>query len=323
MLKTACYVLQGITMIALVCASVIRARTPSPARTGSGLRSGAPAVQRSASIDWIGGGRGWEGGMPIQKEESIHQTFRLTPVAGARGIQVHNILGSIEVTGGDGDEVQMDVDKAFYAESNEALARARNEVTLDIDQDPGLLKMQVKYLSRCALPDCWGFERPRYAVEMNFRLRVPRDSDLTLRTVGGRGVRVRDVRGTFSISNVNGGLTMEEVAGSGTARTVNGPIKVTFRENPRNDSEFASVNGGVDLYFAKNLSADFRFKTFSGSVDSDFPILATPIRPVEERRGAALYFRTNSFAGGQVGAGGPLIRVESLNGDVRIREKHD
>jgi len=321
MLKTACHVLQGITIMALVCAAVIRARTRMPAFTGSGVGSAAPAVLRS--IDWIDGGWGWNGGMPIQKEESLHQTFRLAAVAGSRAIQVHNILGSIEVTGGDGDGVQMDVDETFYAESNEALERARKDVTLDFDQDPGLLKMEVKYRSRCPLPDCRGFEGPRYAVEMNFRLRVPRDSDLTLRTVGGRGVHVRGVSGTFSISNVNGGVTMEEIAGSGTARTVNGPIKVTFHENPRNDSEFASLNGGVDLYFAKNLSADFRFKTFSGSVDSDFPILARPMGPIEERRGAALYFRTNSVAGGQVGAGGPLIRVESLNGDVRILEKHE
>jgi hypothetical protein len=323
MLRSACYVLQGITVVALVCASIIRATMPLPAAPGPKVAPAPPAGFRTAAIGRIDDAWSRDWGMPIQKEESIHQTFSVAPVAGARAIQVMNIFGSIEVTGGDGDGVQMDVDKTFHAESSEALEQARKDVALAIEQNPGLLKLEVEYRPRCALPDCWGLEGPRYAVETNFRLKVPRDSDLTLRTVEGRGVRVDDVRGTFSISNVNGGVTMENVAGSGTARTINGPIKVRFRENPRRDSQFASMNGGVDLYFAKDLSADFRFRTSSGSVYSDFPILAVPMKPVEERRGAAVYFRTNSLAGGQVGTGGPLIRVESLNGEVRILEKHD
>jgi hypothetical protein len=309
MLKTASYVLQATTIIALLCASVIRARTLT--RSGQPIKSAIPAGLHTPAADWIGDGNGI---MPVQKQDRIHQRFYVPPVSGVRAIQVENILGSIEVTGVDGDEVQIDVDKTLHAESNKALERAQKEVTFDIQQDPGLLKIEGKNLGRCTLAGCWHFNRLPYAAEMDWRLEIPRDSDLTLRTVEGRGVRVRDVRGTFSISSVNGGVTMENVAGSGTARTVNGPIRVTFGENPRSNSQFASVNGGVDLYFTRQLSADFRFQTFSGRVYSDFPIL-------EQRHG--LYLRANWVAGGRVGAGGPLIGVQTLNGDVRILERHD
>jgi len=321
MLKAASYLLQAITIVALLCASVIRAKTPT--RSVQAVPAALRAGLQVAAIDWIDDAWAWKWNMAVERKDSVHQTFRVAPLAGARAIRVENIFGSIEVTGGDGDGVQMDVDKIFHAESNEALERAQKEVILDVKQDPGLLGIEVKHLSRCAFTDCWRFDRPPYVVEMNFRLSVPRDSDLILRTIQGRSVRVRDVTGTFPISNVNGGVTMDDVAGSGTARTINGPIKVSFQENPRGDSRFASVNGGVDLYFAKNLSADFRFRTFGGNVYSDFPVLAAPLTPVEERRGAVWYFRTNSFAEGRVGAGGPVIRVESLHGDVRILEKHD
>ena len=324
MLKASSYALQAITVMALLCAFIIRARTPAQASFGPRTLQALPAGFRAAATHVVDDAWGWDEGLPFQTQESFHQTFSVAPLKGLRAIEVANILGSIEVVGGDGDDVQMDVDKSIRARSNQALERAQKEVTLNIDKDSGLLRMEVKYPPGCALPDCWRFEDHSYRVTMNFRLQVPHDSDLTLKTVEGREVRVRDVNGTFSISSVNGAIRLEEVAGSGTARTVNGPIKVTFRKNPERDCQFASVNGGVSLYFTKNLSADFRFKTMSGSVDSDFPILAAPMSaPAEERRGSGVYFRTSALEGGRVGAGGPLIRVESLDGNVRLLEKHD
>jgi len=323
MLKATSCALQGITAIALLCALVVRAKTQIRARSGE-FEPTVHAGLRTVAIDWIGNDRGWDWDLPLHKDESIHREFRVAPAGGHRAIEVDNVFGSIEVSGSDGDRVQMDAYKTLHAGSNEALERAEKEVTLNVEQESGLLKIEVKHPSRCAWANCWGFDERSYAVEMNFHLQVPRDSDLTLKTMDGREVGVRDVSGTFSISNVNGGITMDDIAGSGSARTVNGPIKVTFRENPRSDSRFASVNGGVDLYFAKNLSADFKFRTFSGNVYSDFPVLAMPVSaPDEERRGTKYYFRTNASGGGRVGAGGPLIRVENLNGDIRILEKHE
>jgi hypothetical protein len=317
MLKASSYALQGMTAIALLCAFVVRAKTYLGA---SSLEPTVLASLRSATIDWIGE---WGGNLPVHKAESIHKEFRVAAVREHRTIEVDNIFGSIEVSGGNGDGVQMDVGKAVHAQSNQALERAEKEVTLDIEQEPGLLRVAVKYPSRCAW-DCWNFDDHSYAVEMSFRLLVPRDSDLSLKTVDGGEVRVRHVSGTFSISNVNGGITMDDMAGSGSARTVHGPIKVTFRENPQSDSRFASVNGGVDLYFPKNLAADFKFKTFGGNVYSDFPVLAAPVDvPDQERHGTKYYFRTNASGRGRVGTGGPLVSVENLNGDIRILEKHD
>src|SRR5260221_948678 len=59
-------------------------------------------------------------------------------------------------------------------------------------------------------------------------------------------------------------IQIRNIAGSGTARTVNGPVKVSFRQNPREASDFETVNGAIELQFARDLSADFRFKTFNG-----------------------------------------------------------
>ena len=110
----------------------------------------------------------------------------------------------------------------------------------------------------------------------------------------------------------------------GTARTVNGPVKVSFRQNPREASDFQTVNGAVELRFARELTADFRFKTFNGSIYSDFPVAALPVRAMqEEHHGAKVVYRADRYTGVRIGTGGPEIKVENLNGDIRILENHE
>jgi DUF4097 and DUF4098 domain-containing protein YvlB len=135
---------------------------------------------------------------------------------------------------------------------------------------------------------------------------------------------VRDVTGNFSVHNVNGGIDMQNMAGSGVAKTVNGGVKITFRENPREKSEFSTINGNVDMYFARGLSADFRFKTMNGNVYSDFEMTSLPSQPAKaEQRGTRFVFRSDRFTGGRIGNGGPEIKADNLNGDIRVLERHE
>jgi DUF4097 and DUF4098 domain-containing protein YvlB len=112
------------------------------------------------------------------------------------------------------------------------------------------------------------------------------------------------------------------VAGSGQAHTVNGAVKVLFTENPREASSFKSINGDIELRFVRDLAADFRFKNFNGGIYSDFPVTSLPARGIERTlEGKKVVFRADRFSGGRIGAGGPEIVIENLNGDIRILEK--
>jgi hypothetical protein len=191
-------------------------------------------------------------------------------------------------------------------------------------QDGNSVKLYVNGPFRCQCEDCVSFHGDAgYVVHMDFQVQVPNKLDLDLKTVNQGQVKVQGVSGNYSVRNVNGSIEMLDVAGSGKAKTVNGGVKVTFRENPKADSQFTSVNGAVELYFAGNLAADFRFKTFNGGVFSDFPMTTLPQRSgTEERRNGKFVFRSDRFTGGRVGNGGPEIRVENLNGDIRVLKNH-
>ncbi len=266
--------------------------------------------------------------MPIHDSETIRKTFTMASGTAHKSLVVDNIFGSIEVTAIDGDQVQLVVNKTLRAESQSKLELARKEVTLDITDQPELLKLYVNGPFRCDCNDgCdgnryHGDRDETYRVKMDFELQVPRNIDVELRTVNSGQIVVKGVTGEFLVRNVNGTVDMTDVAGSGTARSVNGHVKVSFREAPKENSAFGSVNGVIELSFPKNLSADFRFKTFNGGVYTDFPVTALPVRAVEEQHeGTKVIIRSDRYSGGRIGAGGPEIKVDTLNGDIRILSK--
>ncbi len=271
--------------------------------------------------------------MPFSDQETIRKTFDLGAAGASRRLEVDNVTGSIEVVGADSTQVQLVVHRTNRAKAQEKLEEAKKEVKLEITQEAGALKIYVDGPFRCRRDGrqsrdgccCVSFRGDEeYSVHMDFQLQVPRDIHVTLRTVNDGEIAVRDVRGRYSVHNVNGGIEMLRIAGSGEAQTVNGDVKVTFRENPRENSSFESVNGDIDLHFVSGLSADFRFKTFNGDVFSDFPVASLPARGMEqERKGGKTIFRADRFAGGRIGSGGIQVTVENLNGDIRIRENHE
>jgi hypothetical protein len=257
-------------------------------------------------------------------EEKIQKSFTL-PAAGQKSLEVDNVWGSIEVIADTTDKVELTVARTNEAESKEKLERAKKEVTLDITQEEGALKLYVNGPFRCQCDDCrHSRDDEGYRVKMDFKVHVPRDIDIKVKTVNEGRVKVSNINGSFVVRNVNGDIEMDNVAGSGTARTVNGPVIVSFRQNPHENSEFKTVNGSIELRFAHDLSADFRFKTFNGGIYSDFPVTTLPVHAIqEERRGGKMVYRADRFTGARVNGGGPEIQIENLNGDIRILENHE
>jgi DUF4097 and DUF4098 domain-containing protein YvlB len=259
------------------------------------------------------------------EQEKIEKSFAMPAVAGRRTLEIDNVWGSIEVVGTASDQAQITVSKSIRAESRGKIEQAKKDVTLDVTQQADTLKLYVNGPFRCDCHDC-GRSRDGdgYVVKMDFQVQVPRDVDIKIKTVNEGHVSVRDINGSFLVRNVNGDIQIRNIAGSGTARTVNGPVKVSFRQNPREASDFETVNGAIELQFARDLSADFRFKTFNGGIYSDFPVTALPVqRMQEEHHGAKVVFRAHRYTGARINAGGPQIKVENLNGDLRILENHE
>ena len=261
-----------------------------------------------------------------QDQETVHRTF-----TGAKSIEVDNVAGSIHVVGYEGAAIELDARRSITADDTERAEAARREVKLDLTQTGDAVRAYVDGPFRCHCEDRPSFrsrnnmnERRRrgYKVDYEFELKVPRDTAIYLSTVNQGQIKVEKTVGDFDIENINGGIDMAEVAGSGRVYALNGKVAVTFTRNPAANSYFGSLNGDVEVWFQPGLSADARLKTFNGGIYTDFPTTYLPaVASTGERRNGKYVYRSNDFQGIRIGNGGPEYKFENFNGDIRIRNR--
>jgi hypothetical protein len=255
-------------------------------------------------------------------DQEFQETVRQTLPAAAR-LEVDNVQGYIHVSGYNGNEIQIVAEKTIRAESAERLEAAKQEVKLDVSRAGDTLTLFVDGPFRCHCEDHrWGVHEHGhrgYRVTFDFQIKVPAATFLRLGTVNEGDVRVENTSGDFDIGNVNRGIEMTEVSGAGLVHTVNGPIKVLFAKNPSSDCSFGTVNGSIETSFLANLNANVRVKTFNGQAFTDYDVTALPGKvSAGERRDGKFVFHSDDFNGMKIGAGGPELKYDTLNGSIRI-----
>lgn len=271
----------------------------------------AATISSAAHRDWT-----------TEAREAVHHVFNSD-----KSLDVDNINGLIQVIGDSGTTIRVEGEKIIRAADQRELDRAKREVTLDINEKDGIAQLYVNgpFRDNGHSSQDHGFHEHgdrEYEVTYNFTIHVPRDTGLQLRSVNG-AVQTEQTNGKFDVHGVNGGVTMTSLAGSGKVNTVNGPMVVSFRENPKAPSSFHTVNGRIDATFPPNLAADLSFKTVNGGTYTDFDVtaLASPAGTAERKDGRFIY-KSNRLSSVRVGSGGPELSFETVNGGIRIQKAH-
>lgn len=256
--------------------------------------------------------------------ETVRKSFELRPAAGRRYLLVDNVSGSVTVrAGAAGDRVELELVERFEADSAAALARARSEAKLTVEEEPGRLALIQDGPFRCDRAEhrylCRESREHRdWEVAFDWTLTVPADLDLEVRTVNDGKVSITGVAGRIEAANVNGAIELAEVAGTVRASTVNGRLSASFRRQPTGDLSFQSVNGEVDLAFPSGFGAELSAQTMNGEVWTDFPFETLAARRVETRHGGRHKLEGSAI---RIGAGGPKLECQTINGDILIRER--
>ena len=135
-------------------------------------------------------------------------------------------------------------------------------------------------------------------------LKVPRRVEVAARGINGE-VRIGEVEGAVRVSGVNGEVTVARASGDAQFSGVNGNI--TFGvSNPADEGvRVSGVNGNIVLRLARDVNADVRLSGFNGEVDYD-------LRDVTVEDAA----RSKWVA--RIGAGGPLIRMSGIQGNIHF-----
>jgi DUF4097 and DUF4098 domain-containing protein YvlB len=222
-------------------------------------------------------------------------TGRYTLPPGGR-LAVENVHGALDVEGWDRAEVEVQVTKTAFGSGDRL-----DDVRIAVEVGRRSLTFRTLYPGDLDEP-----------IQVNYRLRVPRQARLErLQTLEG-DITVRDVEGVVDARSLDGDINQINVTGSVVARTVNGNIAVWLRAMPEGVGPLLldTVNGNLELLMPSRPNADLELSTVAGRVESPY-LLAVSSVPGDTTR------RT------RLGQGGVRVSLRTVRGNIRVGERDD
>lgn len=232
-------------------------------------------------------------------QENFEQSYAFS--AGQR-LSVENTNGDIVVEAWNGNEILVRATKRVKARGGSADDRLA-ELRIEVQVDARGVEIGTVYPRRSGGFFNWN----EVSASVEYRIQVPRDADLELRTVNGE-IEVSEVAGEIRLRSTNGGISVTDAAGSVNAATTNGGIQVELDRVSDARMEFETTNGGIRLDLPSGIRASVVARTTNGTIETDFPISV---------RGE---FRRTRLEG-DINGGGPAIELRTTNGSIRIRER--
>ncbi len=202
--------------------------------------------------------------------------------------------GGVKVTGWDRNEILLVAIVRAQADTDAAAENIVDQVTIGTN---GEIRANGP---RRSGDDHWS---------VSFRLQVPKSTNLDLETVNG-GIKVHDVAGDLTARATNGGIKFYEIRGTVDASTTNGGVSLDFADDGWSGSEVIAHtrNGGINAKFPRQFNGTVEASTRNGGIQSDFG----------DTKADRLGLRSTLRA--QLGSGGPMVRLETTNGGLKLSQ---
>ncbi|HET6975816.1 MAG TPA: hypothetical protein VFI24_05810 [Pyrinomonadaceae bacterium] len=237
-----------------------------------------------------------------EMREEFHQTY---PLSQTGRVSLENINGDVQVKIWDRPAVQVDAVKKAYRKDR------LSEATIDVNATEEIIRIKTEYPDG---PQNFRSGQGRWdnPATVDYTLTVPRRAVLESIELVNGSCDIDGVEGNVKASSINGRLTAKGLLGEARLSTINGPLNASF--NQLDDSRpisLGSVNGNVTLVIPSNANASVRAGTVHGGISNDF----------------ALKVKHGEYVGhsmdGQIGNGGPKIKLGNVNGGIRVSRAQD
>jgi hypothetical protein len=269
-------------------------------------------------------------------ENTTTKRFTFAKQGNTNVLVIDNLNGNVDVGGSAENEVVIEIKQKISAKNEAKLAIGKQESTVQFEQSGDSI---IAYVPRSGKDCCKdaekGWSRERFFYQWNdndyesrqdFKVSVPKNTNLYLRTVNKGDIKVANIDGQLMVSNINGGIILDKIAGITSATTVNGKVTVTYTANPPQDSEYKTLNGTITVNYQENLSADLTFKSMHGEFYTDFKVAEYLNSIVEKREDSSgdnenkKKYKISSRPAIRIGKGGAKHSFESLNGDIYVKK---
>ncbi len=214
-------------------------------------------------------------------------------------IRVDNVNGSIAIRTWDRPEVSVEVEK--QASSPDYL----KQIGVVIASDPHQLTVKATWPHRELGWISWLWNSADEG-EVHLTLTVPRSADLQGVSLVNGGISIDGLAGPVHANSVNGSIRATGLGGSASLSTVNGSVHAEFSAvAPGAHLSISTVNGSVDLQVPRDAGASVSASTVNGHIRCDLPMQFAE---------SGLFNRLK----GVIGSGGCPIDISTVNGPIHI-----
>jgi DUF4097 and DUF4098 domain-containing protein YvlB len=229
--------------------------------------------------------------------EEFHQTYPLTATG---RVSMANINGDVRISAWDRNEVKVDAVKRAY--SQERLS----EATIDVTNTADSVIIKTRYPERNQ-----NFEnrnRENSSASVEYTLTMPSGARLDGAELVNGSLSVQGVQGDVHASLVNGEVKAAGLGGEVKLSTVNGSVEANVaRFEDAKGVTVNSVNGSIVLIVPSGANAQVKASTLHGAITNDFGMTVNDGQYV------------GHDLSGQIGTGGPPIRLNNVNGSISIK----
>jgi DUF4097 and DUF4098 domain-containing protein YvlB len=234
--------------------------------------------------------------------EEFHQTYSLSPTG---RIGLENINGGVQIKVWDRAAVQVDAVKKAYRKDR--LDEAKIEV--NATEENIRIKTEYPYENQNFRSDNRRYDNP---ATVEYSLTVPRKAVLeTIELING-SIDIDGVEGNVKATSINGEVKARGLISEVRLSTINGSLVANFNQlDETKPISLGSVNGSVTLVIPSNANASVRAGTVHGGISNDF----------------GLKVKHGEYVGhsmdGQIGTGGPRIKLANVNGGIKVTHAED
>ena len=243
----------------------------------------------------------------LQTRQELRDEFNQTyPLAADGRVSLKNINGAVTVRVWDRSEVQVAAVRRAYTQER------LTEAEIVVDATPEAIRIQTRYPTQNL--NFYSDEPQRYnnPAAVDYTLTVPRGARLENIELINGALDIEGAAGAVKASSINGGVRARGLTGEVKLSTINGGLEATFAQlNPAQPISLSSVNGSVTLILASDASAQVKASTVHGGITNDWNL------PVSRGRYVGRSME------GQLGSGGPRIRLNNVNGTIALRRAQD
>jgi DUF4097 and DUF4098 domain-containing protein YvlB len=202
------------------------------------------------------------------------------------------------------DQNTVKVDAVKRAYRRERLDEAKIEVTATADS----VRIKTEYPDENQTFSNRESKRSNNPATVEYSLTIPRKARIDSADLVNGSLEIEGAEGDVKAALVNGDLKARGLTGEVKLSTVNGAVEATMvRLDEARTTSLNSVNGSIVLIIPSNSNAQVKASTVHGRITNDF----------------GLRVEDGEYVGhdlnGQIGAGGPRIRLSNVNGPIAIK----